>query len=271
MAQSTRHDAWNSGSSYEAYMGRWSREIAPRFLDWLESEDRLNWVEVGCGTGALSAAIIERCNPSSIIGIEPSEGFIELARQTVSDPRARFQVGDGQSLSMEDNSCDIVVSALVLNFLPDKIQALSEMKRVTNPGGTIAFYVWDYPGGGMEIMREFWTSAIALDAKAEDLTESKRFPFCTPEKLTELVASAGLNSIETVPIEVSADFQDFTDFWHPFTLGAGPAPGYCMSLKEVHRQKLHDHLQARLPRATDGMISLKLRAWAVKAKKSSNR
>ena len=271
MSKSSRHDAWSAGSSYEAYMGRWSREVAPRFLDWIAPEDGWNWLEVGCGTGALSAAILGRCNPSGLTGVDPSEVFIELARQMVPDPRARFQVGDGQSLSVEDDSCDIVVSALVLNFLPDKIKALKEMKRVARPGGTIAFYVWDYPGGGMEFMRAFWAAAIALDAKAEELAENKRFPFCTPDGLTALVSSAGLDSCELVAIEVPTVFQDMADFWHPFTLGVGPAPGYCMSLEEGARKKLHDHLEASLPRSRDGLISLKARAWAVKAQGNSSR
>jgi len=122
----------------------------------------------------------------------------------------------------------------------------------------------------MEIMKEFWSSAIALDAKATDLAENKRFPYCTQEKLMELVASAGFGSIESIPIEVPAIFQDFADFWHPFTLGVGPAPGYCMSLEESDRKKLHDHLKAKLPSDVDGNISLNLRAWAVKAKLNPN-
>ena len=157
MAEASRHDAWQAGDRYEAYMGRWSRRIAPRFLDWLGAPQGLDWLEVGCGTGALSAAILERCNPKSLISIDPSEGFVATARATVPDQRAEFRVGDAQALAVETASRDVVASALVLNFVPDKPKALAEMKRVVRSGGTVGFYVWDYPGGGVEFMRAFWT------------------------------------------------------------------------------------------------------------------
>jgi ubiquinone/menaquinone biosynthesis C-methylase UbiE len=266
MAEASRHDAWQAGSSYDLYMGRWSRQIAPEFLDWLDISNGLDWLEVGCGTGALSAAILRRWKPTSLHSIDPSEGFIATARQNVTDSRATFAVGDAQALAVESASKDVVVSALVLNFIPDRVKALAEMKRVTRQGGTIAFYVWDYPGGGMQVMREFWTAATALDPAASDLTEDKRFPFCTPEGLTALVKQVGMISIAQRAIEMPAIFTDFDDYWRPFTLGAGPAPGYCVKLSPDARERLRQKLSDTLPRQDDGSITLKLRAWAVKAK-----
>jgi ubiquinone/menaquinone biosynthesis C-methylase UbiE len=146
MAEASRHDGWQAGDSYDLYMGRWSRQIAPRFLDWLEPEDRLDWLEVGCGTGALSAAILAQCNPKSLISMDPSGGFLAKARANVPDERAQFQPGDAQALAIETDSKDMIVSALVLNFVPDKEKMLAEMKRVARRGATVAFYVWDYPG-----------------------------------------------------------------------------------------------------------------------------
>jgi ubiquinone/menaquinone biosynthesis C-methylase UbiE len=265
MAEASRHDAWQAGDSYDAYMGRWSRQVAPRFLEWLDAPDNLDWLEVGCGTGALSAAIVAQCRPRSLVAIDPSEGFIAKARSNVADGCAEFRVGDAQSLALEAASRDMVVSALVLNFIPDKRKALAEMKRVARPEAIIGFYVWDYPGGGIEFMRAFWNAATALDPKALDLTEGTRFPFCTGDQLTAMAEEAGLASVECRKIEVATVFADFEDYWHPFTLGAGPAPGYCTSLDPEAQQRLRVRLQDTLPRQADGSIHLKARAWAIKA------
>lgn len=264
MTSTSLHDAWSAGDSYDAYMGRWSRQVAPRFLDWLGAKKYLDWLEVGCGTGALSSAILTQCDAKSLIGVDPSEGFIAQARDNVPDARAEFQLGDAQNLPFEDSSRDVIASALVLNFVPDKQKALTEMRRVARPGGVVAFYVWDYPGGGVEFMREFWNAAIALDPSASDLAEKKRFPFCTLDGMTQLARDAGLDSIETTGIEVPTIFQNFADYWRPFTLGAGPAPGYCVSLEPEARQLLHDKLRDALSYGEDGSIALKARAWAIK-------
>ncbi len=265
MTSTSLHDAWSAGDSYDAYMGRWSRQVAPRFLDWLGARNGLDWLEVGCGTGALSSAILAQCGAKSLSGVDPSEGFVAQARENVPDPRAEFHVGDAQDLPFDDSSRDVVASALVLNFVPDKQKALSEMKRVARPGGAVAFYVWDYPGGGVEFMRAFWNAAIALDPSASDLAENKRFPFCTLDGLTELARDAGLDGIETTAIEVATVFRSFEDYWRPFTFGAGPAPGYCVSLEPDARQRLHDRLRDDLPHDEDGSIALKARAWAIKS------
>lgn len=265
MAETSRHDAWQAGDRYEAYMGRWSRQVAPRFLDFVGAGEGLDWLEVGCGTGALSSTILARCNPKSLVGIDQSEGFVATARSGITDKRAIFQVGDAQSLPLDADSRDNVVSALVLNFVPDKDKALREMQRVARPGGTIAFYVWDYPGGGMEFMRAFWTAAVALDPAAGDLTEDRRFSFCTSDGLTALARAAGLTTVDCASIEVPTVFRDFDDYWRPFTLGAGPAPGYCVSLSPDARQCLMEKLSDSLPRRGDGSISLNARAWALKA------
>ena len=265
MVETSRHDAWQLGDSYEAYMGRWSRPIAARFLDWLGAPAGKDWLDVGCGTGALSSAILQQCRPNSLIAIDASEGFVAKARQAVQSPIAEFKVGNAEALPLDAASRDAVASALVLNFVPDRVKALSEMKRVTRPGGMIGFYVWDYPGRGVEFMHAFWTAAIALDPGASDLAEGKRFPFCTPEGLMELAEKAGLQAVEWTAIESPSVFRDFEDFWHPFTLGAGPAPGYCVKLAPDARQRLRDKLEESLPHRKDGSITLNTRAWALKA------
>jgi ubiquinone/menaquinone biosynthesis C-methylase UbiE len=265
MAELSRHDAWQAGDRYEAYMGRWSRQLAPRFLDWLGAGSNLDWLDVGCGTGALSAAIVARCNPASLISVDPSEGFVATARALLPDRRAEFRVGDAQALPLDTASRDIAAAGLVFNFVPDKQKALAEMKRVTRPGGMVGFYVWDYPGVSVEFMRAFWTAATEFDPAARDLAEDRRFPFCTPDGLSDLMRDAGLARIDCAPIEIPTVFRDFEDYWHPFTLGAGPAPGYCVSLEPEARQRLKERLEHSLPRQPDGSIPLKARAWAIKA------
>jgi SAM-dependent methyltransferase len=265
MAKASRHDAWRAGDSYDAYMGRWSRRVAPVFLDWLDLPQGLEWLEVGCGTGALSAAILAQCRPKSLVAIDPSESFITASRARVPDDRVAFQVGDAQSLTMETDSRDAIVSALVLNFVRDKAKALAEMKRVARTGGTVAFYVWDYPGGGPEFVSAFWVAAAALDPAAVELAEDLRFPDCTPDGLTGLAVAAGLSSVDCIPIEVPTVFEDFDDYWLPFTLGAGPAPGYCVSLDPDARWRLKERLADTLLRRDDGTIPLTARAWAIKA------
>lgn len=265
MAEASRHDAWQAGDRYEAYMGRWSRQVAPHFLDWLDVPHGLDWLDVGCGTGALSAAILARCNPKSLISIDPSEGFVATARAMVPDRSAEFRVGDAQALALEAVSRDVVASALMLNFVPDRQRALSEMKRVARPGGTVGLYVWDYPGGGVEFMRAFWNAATSLDAGAAHLAEDRRFPFCTRDGLADLMKGAGLARVDCTAIEVPTVFRDFEDYWRPFTLGAGPAPGYCASLDAKAQQRLKEVLRNTLPRQADGSIALKARTWSLKA------
>lgn len=261
-----RHDAWSAGESYDQYMGRWSKRIAARFLEWLAPRPGLDWLEVGCGTGALASEIVARCNPRAVVAVDSSEDFIETARRNVADERVVFRLGDALDLPLEDGSRDVVASALFLNFVADKGKALEEMVRVARPGGRIGFYVWDYPGGGVEFMSRFWQAAMSLDRNAADYVEGKRFAFCTPDGLTGLAKDSGLQAIECSAIEVPTKFRDFEDFWRPFTLGTGPAPGYCMSLSEDARRSLRDKLDAETLRSDGGSIELRARAWALKAK-----
>ena len=261
-----RHDAWQAGDSYDAYMGRWSRAIAPLFLDRLAVPPGLDWLDVGCGTGALSRSILDRCAPRSVLGVDASEGFVAHAQAAVADRRASFRVADAQSLPLDSDSVDLAVSALALNFVPDMGRALAEMRRVCRPGGKISFYVWDYPGGGVGFMRAFWQAATSLDSDAADLTEDRRFAFCEPAALTERARAAGLAGVFCAAIEPASVFSDFEDFWRPFTLGAGPAPGYCTSLAPEARDRLRETLRASLACRADGAIVLPLRAWHVEGR-----
>jgi len=263
MTGGAQFDAWSAGQSYEHYMGRWSRKIAAEFVTWLDPPKGAEWLEIGCGTGALTEAILNMCAPRAITATDQSSDFTDHARTAISDPRARFVAADALALPCEAASVDIVVSALVLNFIPDRPAALAEMRRVLRPGGWLSFYVWDYPGGGMGVIDAFWKAAAGLDAAAGALDEGRRFPFCTREGLAELCRGAGLPGAEIDAIEVVTEFPDFDSFWHPFTLGAGPAPGYCKSLDDDRRERLKAALAERL--GASRPIRLPARAWAVKA------
>lgn len=266
MDRTAQHDAWQAGEAYDAFMGRWSRRIAPDFLDRLGVAEGADWLDVGCGTGALAAAILARCAPRGVLGIDPSEGFVAHARATVADPRASFAVGDARALPVEPASRDAVVSGLMLNFVPDRAAAVSEMRRAARPGGTVGFYVWDYPGGGIEFLSAFWEAAAELDPEAAPLSEGRRFPFCEPGALTALADAAGLTAVRCDAIVAPTVFRDLDDLWRPFTLGAGPAPGDCASLAPERRDRLRAALGARLPARPDGTIALAARAWAVVAR-----
>lgn len=256
-------DTWERGSPYERYVGRWSRLIAPRFLSWIGIPPGRRWLDVGSGTGALCAAIMDSCSPSSVAGVEPSEGFRRTAMDNLAG-RVALHQGAASAIPLGDASVDVVVSGLVLNFVPDQHAALVEMARVTTGGGTIAAYVWDY-GGRMELMRHFWDVAIELDPAAAPLDEGVRFPMCRPEALKQLFADAGLTQVDVMSIDVPTPFEDFDDYWQPFLGGQGPAPAYTMSLSETARARLRDDLKARLPVAANGAIRLTARAWAARA------
>lgn len=263
MSPSAEFDAWNAGQSYEHYMGRWSRRIAARFVDWLAPPRDAAWLEVGCGTGALTATILDECAPQSILATDPSEGFVAYVRSAIDDRRARFEVAGAQKLPAKDASIDVVTSALVLNFIPDKPFALAEMRRVLKPNGLLSFYVWDYPGGGIGFIDAFWKAAAEVDKGAGALDEGKRFPFCTRDGLASICHEADFRSPVIEQIEIETLFPTFEAFWQPFMLGAGPAPGYCISLAEDRRAALKARLADVL--GTGGPISLGARAWAVKA------
>jgi SAM-dependent methyltransferase len=255
-------DRWERGSPYERYIGRWSRRIAPLFLAWLDRPDGQRWLDVGCGTGALSAAVIDTCAPASVTAVEPSEGFRQAAAQHLGSG-ARLLPGSAESLPLDDGSCDVVVAGLVLNFVTDLPAALAEMTRVAVPGGTVAAYVWDYEQG-MQIIERFWNEAVRLDPAAAALHEGRRFPLCRRAALQQAFEAAHFEGVETTALDMTADFVDFDDYWQPFLGGQGPAPAYAMSLPEDRRDSLRERLRRTLAAAPGAPLRLQARAWAVR-------
>jgi SAM-dependent methyltransferase len=256
---------WSSGEAYERYMGRWSRRVAPLFLDWLGAPRQAVWIDIGCGTGVLSAAVLAAADPARLLGVDSAAGFLEAARAAVADARADFREGDAQALPAGDREFDCAVSGLVLNFVPDKQAALREMRRVVRPGGTVALYVWDY-AGHMQVMRHFFDAAAELDPGARDHDDGVKAPVCRPGPLRQLFGDAELAEVEVRAIDIAAAFDSFDDYWTPFLGGTGSAPRYCASLSDEARETLRERLRSRLPTGPDGEILLAIRAWAVRGR-----
>jgi SAM-dependent methyltransferase len=206
---------------------------------------------------------VDHCSPSSVVGIEPSDGFLNTAKELLAG-RAVLHRGNVTEIPLDDASIDVTVSGLVLNFVPDGRAALAEMARVTGSGGTIAAYVWDY-AGRMELMRHFWDAAVELNPDAARMDEGARFPLCRPGALTELFEGAGLRGVEVTAIDIPTPFASFEEYWRPFLGGQGPAPAYAVSLDETARARLRDCIRERIPVQADGSVSLTARAWAVRA------
>lgn len=256
-------DGWLAGDAYETYMGRWSRPLARAFVEWLNSAPFAHWLDVGCGTGALTAAICDLGEPASVVGCDPSLPFIEHARRQLPDARASFVVAGADALPRRNGGYDAIVSGLVLNFIPDAKGAVSAIRERLRPGGGFAAYVWDY-AEGMEFLRYFWDEAAAFDPGAAALDEGRRFPLCRPPALASLLGAAGFAQVESHALVIPTDFATFDDYWAPFLRGTGPGPGYVASLDPAGRESLRERLRRRLPAADDGRIPLRARAWAVR-------
>lgn len=254
-------DLWGATDTYENYMGRWSRKIAPIYLDWLGIDGGKSWLDVGCGTGELSAVIAGACDPEELHGIDPSQPYVDFARTRV--PAAAFSVGSAMRIEEPDDRFDVAVSGLVLNFVPDNARVICEKARVVRPGGTVSAYVWDY-AGHMQIMRYFFDTAIDFDTASADYDDGIRAPICRPAPLAGAFRTAGLQEVAVEAIDIATPFETFDDYWAPFLGGTGSAPKYCMSLDEDTRNAIRDAVRAKLPTGPDGEILLAARAWAVK-------
>jgi SAM-dependent methyltransferase len=271
-------DAWAVAEAYEAYVGRWSRPVAAELLSWpglsspglswLGVPPGGRWLDAGCGTGALTGAVLAAASPALVFGVDLSRGFLAEAHARI--PVAGFAVADAKALPLPDDCVDAVVSGLALNFVPRPEEAVAEFARVAAPGGTVAAYVWDY-ADGMRMMRHFWDAARSVDPAAAEQDEGLRFPICHPEALSRAWSTAGLREVTTRTIEIPTVFTGFDDYWRPFLGGQGPAPAYLSRLSEVQRGAIRDLLDARLPRRPDGSIALTASAFAVRGQASRSR
>jgi SAM-dependent methyltransferase len=267
MADATSAHPWKNADAYEAYMGRWSRPVAEAALAWLAPSPGLTWLDVGCGTGALTEAILEAGDPRGILGVDPSAEFLATAEAQIADPRVRFALGDARALPVANDAYDVVIAGLVLHFVPDPQPAVHEMARTARRGGAVAAYVWDF-AGDRQFIRYFWRAATALDPAATAQDPINQFPLCRPEPLASLFEGAGLQDVTVQAVAVPTVFQDFDDYWHPYLLtGSSPAQRYVASLGDEQRTALGERLQTILPIADDGSVPLLGRLWAVRGTK----
>ena len=247
---------------YDRFVGRYSPALAAAMCEAAKIRAGQRALDVGCGSGALVAALAERLGAGNVAGIDPSEPFVEATRARV--PGTRIVVGSAESLPFEDGEFDATLSQLVVNFLADPERGVGEMARVTRPGGVVAGCVWDY-GGGMTMLRTFWESAEALDPEsARPSMEQHTMRFSSPAELSELWESAGLGGVTVIPIVVDASYDDFDDLWAPFTTGVGPAGAYAASLDAQAQEELRDEFARRLG-DPQGPFTLSARAWCAVA------
>lgn len=257
-------DKWNSGDPYDYFMGRWSKLMALEFLKWLNLSHNLKWLDIGCGTGALSEMIYQHSKPSQLTCIDPSKEFLTKAKERLNN-KVEFFVGSATDIPKENNSIDAVVSGLALNFFPELDSALIEMKRISKPGGLIAAYIWDY-SDRMDLLRYFWNAAILIDPNSRELDEGIRFPICNTDNLKNAFKQAGLIEVEVTKLDIMTRFKDFDDYWNPFLSGQGPAPSYLASLSKQYHEKLKKEIYNKLPIEPDGSIKLLGRAIVIKGK-----
>lgn len=252
---------FKDGSAYERYMGRWSRLAGESFLLWLGAKPGLRWLDVGCGNGAFTELLVERCAPASVEGMDPSEEQLGFARSRPALRDAAFRKGDAMAQPYPDDEFDVAVMPLVIFFLTDPGKGVAEMARIVRPGGTVAAYSWDMKGGGFPyaILQEEMR-ALDVEPLKPPSPEASRL-----DVLQALWSSAGLRDAETQAITVQRTFDGFEDFWGA-VLG-GPSVGAKLAAMDAVRTALlQERLRARLPRDASGRIAIGARANAVKGR-----
>lgn len=257
MEPNTHTDA----NKYQAGMGRWSKALAALFIEFIggiNEGDRV--LDVGCGTGSLTFTIADATKASTVVGIDPSVGYLEYARSHNTHSHVFFEIGDAQHLPYDHGSFDCSVSALMIQFVSDANTAVREMGRVTKQRGTVATCVWD-DSGGMELVERFWDAAIAVDPGAKR-TGNRRYR--SSSELLDLWTAAGLANVETGPLVMTIEFPSFEDFWRIQSDSQGPPKLYLSTLSEDRRQLLKERLRSDMRGNPDGSITLRAKAWAVR-------
>ena len=254
---------FSAADAYERFMGRWSRALAPLLVKFAGVRDGDAVIDVGSGTGALTAAVVAAVPSSRVIGIDPAATYVAFAQARHPVDRVRFEVGDARQLRFLNASFDRTLSILVLNFVPDPAKALDQMIRVTRPGGTVAAALWDY-GQGMEMLRVFWDEAIAL-APAMDARDERHMPLSRKGELAALWREHGLQDVAEESLTIQTRFVSFDDYWSPFLEKQGPAGEYVASLRAGEQDQLRLRLRRRLlGGGPDRPITLDARAWCVR-------
>lgn len=253
------------GNGYELSMGRWSRRLARPFLDFVGTGDAEHVLDVGCGTGHLAVAVLERSPSSTVHGIDLAPVYIDYARSRCPHPRLEFRVGDACSLEYRDDTFDRVLSLLVLHFVPRPHDAIAEMRRVARRGAAVAAAVWD-ARGGFVANRLFYDTAAALDPKAgERRAKNYTRPLTRPGELAAAWRHAGFLDVSETTLHIRMEYASFADYWAPYLGKDGPGAEYVATLGADERGRLEDAVRAAyLDGEPDGPRSYAALAWAVK-------
>jgi len=260
MAEAATH--FDDGAAYERFMGRWSRAVGAVFLEWLAPPASMRWLDVGCGTGAFTELVLDRCEPSTMTAVDPAEGQIDYVCRKPMAQKAEFRVADAQSLPFPNAAFDIVASAFVINFIPDRPRAIEEMRRVACPGGVVAGCVWDFAGErGANWPLRFGMRKLDIEVRRPTGADET-----TLVALHSLFEYAGLAEIATGTFDASVDFPDFDDFWRSQTPSLHPITKMIAALPNTDRSRLIDWVRGELMTSPDGSVSYSARANAIKAR-----
>ena len=256
-------DMFSNPAAYDRYMGRWSRRLAPMFVEFAQVRDGDKVLDVGCGTGILCQAVAAVTRTSEITGIDPSSSFVKYGRTSGAEPRIKFDLGDALDLPYPKETYDQCLALLVLQLIAQPEKAVSEMCRVTRPGDSVAVCNWD-AGGGMEMHSIFWEEASKLDPAAEPRRNDRR-PYSRQGQLKALWEATGLQRVEETGLKIELDFTAFDDYWLPQLGGIGPLGSYLSSLSPDRQQALREQLRRRvLGNGPDGPFKLHAQSWAVR-------
>ncbi len=252
-------------NAYEAYMGRWSRRLAPAFLDFAGLEDGSRVLDVGTGTGSLAGAISRTMPNCRVTGIDASAKLVAHARTNSPSAKIIFHVGSALALPFSDHAFDCSLALLSINFVGDPVAGVTEMKRVTRPDGTVAACGWDF-SGGMEMICLFWESAVEVAPDAERY-HPRHTPLGGRGEHEALWKRCGLGSVEERAIELPLEFENFDDYWRPFLSGSTRTTTWATELPAEKQHALRENLRVRvLGDGDDRPFALTGRAWAVRGR-----
>jgi ubiquinone/menaquinone biosynthesis C-methylase UbiE len=253
---------FTDGAAYERLMGRFSHAAGEIFLDWLAPSKGLNWIDVGCGTGAFTRLILDRCAPKKVSALDPSAEQIAYARTTPAAKQVDFQIGDAQSLPFGDSTFDAGAMALVITFVPDPNKAVAELKRVVKPGGMVGTYMWDFFNNGFpqHPMRK------AAERMGIEIPYLPGHAHSHMENMEGYFKSAGLADVATRVIEVDVTYPNFDEYWTGQTALANYVVQQIRKMSAADLERLKSDLRASLPKDMNGHIAYKARANAVKGR-----
>lgn len=260
MADAAMH--FDDGAAYERFMGRWSRAVGSVFLNWLVPPAGAHWLDVGCGTGAFTELVLDTCLPAAVSAVDPAKAQIDYVNRQPVAQRAEFRVADALALPFPNAAFDVVASAIVINFIPDRPRALAEMRRVGRFGGVVAGYVWDFAGE----RGPNWPLRLGMREIGAEVPQPAGAGDTALAALSWLFAGAGLEEIATRTIDVSMDFRDFDDFWRAHTPNLHPITKMIAELRNADRLRLLERVRAELPPGPNGNIAYSVRANAIKAR-----